>query len=446
MALAPIIGTLAGGLIAIALAIYFFVAAARGGRRTTAVFFLIIGLVLLVVAAGLGWQKFNPNNPQPLVATPKGPIQVRILTALPVEPWVRDAAKRFNATNPRQDGQPVEVQVIAMDGLTALGKFDRDDFGSIGNKTRDQLTSQEIERLSTSFPTVWIPDSRYLVELANASYKERLGRDVFLSDGEYRARPVAISLFVWGLYQSRADALTKKFGEINWQTIHDAAIAKGGWPDLGGDKSWGFFKLVVPNPRRNVGGLAAMVAAAGEYYDKTNISVADVTDPKFQAWLKELMDSLTDVSGASAYTAEDFALFGYSAGDGGQLLESDLLNNMEGITTRWSDPLVIRYPKYVTWFDFPYTVWVGPETTAAEKNAALQFEQYLLSSDIQKLAVQQGLRSVSNDINVAEGDTLFKKWQSQGVEAVVPRTTRMASPSRDVLLALLRWFDLNVGK
>ena len=446
MALAPIIATLAGGLIAIAIAIYFFVAAARGGRRTPGVFFLIVGLVLLVVAAGLGWQDFNPNKPQPLVATPRGPIQVRVVTALPVEPWVREAAKRFNATNPKQDGQPVEVQVIAMDGLTALGKFDRDDFGTIGSKTRAELTSQELERLNANFPTVWIPDSRYLVELANASYKERLGRDVFLTDGEYRARPVAISLFVWGLYQSRADALVNKFGEINWQTIHDAAIAKGGWPELGGDKGWGFFKLVVPNPRRNVGGLAAMIAAAGEYYDRTNISTADVTDPKFQAWLKELMGSLTDVSGASAYTAEDFALFGYSAGDGGQLLESDLLNNMEGIRTRWSDPLVIRYPKYVTWFDFPYTIWVGPETTAADKNAALQFQQYLLAPDIQKLAVQQGLRAVSNDVNVAEGDTLFKKWQSQGVEAVVPRTTRMTSPSRDVLLALLRWFDLNVGK
>ncbi len=158
------------------------------------------------------------------------------------------------------------------------------------------------------------------------------------------------------------------------------------------------------------------------------------------------MGALTDVSGASAYTAEDFALFGYSVGDGGQLLESDLLNNMEGIRTRWSDPLVIRYPKYVTWFDFPYTIWVGPETTAAEKNAALQFQQHLLSTDVQRLAVQQGLRPVNNEISVTEGDTLFTKWQSQGVEAVVPRTTRMASPSRDVLQALLRWFDLNVGQ
>ncbi len=148
---------------------------------------------------------------------------------------------------------------------------------------------------------------------------------------------------------------------------------------------------MVPNPRRNVGGLAAMIAAAGEYYDKTNISVDDVTNPEFQKWLGELMGSLTDVSGASAYTAEDFALFGYSVGDGGQLLESDLLNNMEGIQKRWSDPLVIRYPKYVTWFDFPFSIWVGPETTAAEKNAALQFQQFLLTPEMQQLAVEAGV-------------------------------------------------------
>ena len=313
-------------------------------------------------------------------------------------------------------------------------------------RPRDQLSAQELEKLNTEFPTAWIPDSRYLVELANAGYKERLGRDVFLTDGEYRARPTAISLFAWGIYQSRAKVLDEHFGQVTWQTIHDAATAKGGWPELGGDPAWGFFKLVVPNPRKNVGGLAAMIAAAGEYYDRTNISVADVTDPTFQKWLGELMGSVTDVSGGSAYTAEDFALFGYSVGDGGQMLESDLLTNMDGIKTRWSDPLSIRYPKYVTWFDFPFSIWMGPETTAAEKNAALQFEQFLLTPDVQKQAVKLGLRPVTNGVSVTDGDTLFTRWKGQGVEAVVPRTTRMASPDRDVLLALLRWFDLNVAK
>lgn len=419
-------------------------------NRTRIIFIAIIVLALVVIGVswGLGYLQTRPQ--QPLVVAPTGPIQIRVLTALPVEPWVRDAAKQYNDEKHKLTGSDaiIQVEVIAMDGLTALGKWDRDDFGILADRTSADLTDAEKEKLA-QFPTAWIPDSRYLVELANVTYKERLGRDVFLTDGEYRARPIAISLFAWGIYQTRAQVLEQKFGDINWKTIHDAAISKGGWPELGGDPSWGFFKLVAPNPRKNVGGLAAMIAAAGEYYNRTDISVADVTNPEFQTWLKELMGALTDVSGSSAYTAEDFALFGYSVGDGGQLLESDLLTNMAGIQTRWADPLLIRYPNYVSWFDFPFTVWVGPETTAFEKNAALEFQKYLLSAEVQKKAVARGLRPANPDVSVTpagEGDSLFARWQQQGAQAIVPRTTAMRAPNRDVLLALLRWFDLNVAQ
>jgi len=400
-------------------------------RRTRLVFFVVIGIALLIVVASLvvRWvgQQTRPRG----LATGQeesGPLKVRIVTALPVEPWVQEAARRFNAEKHELEGRPIEVSVYPMDGLSALNRWDRE----------EMLIDGQV-------PTVWIPDNRYLVELANATYKEKLGRDVFLTDGEYRARPVALSLFCWGIYSSRAEVLRAKFGEINWHTIHDAAMAKGGWPELGGDPSWGFFKLVVPNPHKNVGGLAAMVAAAGEYYEKTNISVADVTDPTFQKWLGELMSSMTNLS-AGAYTVEDLALFGYSAGDGGQLLESDLLVNMEGIQTRWADPLIIVYPKYLTWFDFPFTVWMGPETTAAEKNAALVFEKYLLSEPIQTLALQWGLRPANLKVPLDGEGSLFVRWQSQGAMVIVPRATAMRSPDRDVLQALLRWFDLNIAQ
>ena len=233
-------------------------------------------------------------------------------------------------------------RLLPVDGLTALGRWDRNEYGALPADVRPEDLGDVESRELEDFPTAWIPDSRYLVELANASYKERLGRDVFLTDGEYRARPIGISLFAWGLYNSRSEVLEEQFGEIDWEAIHDAAAAKGGWPELGGDPSWGFFKLVVPNPSKNVGGLAAMVAIAGEYYDRTDISVEDVTDPEFQTWLRQLMGAVTDFSSTSAYTAEDFALFGYSVGDGGQLLESDLLQNMQGILTRWEDPLSIH--------------------------------------------------------------------------------------------------------
>jgi hypothetical protein len=416
--------------------------------NTRWVFVGILLLALLIVGASLVWRGLSSDSDAPdsglTVERPDG-VTVRVLTALPVEPWIRSAAEAFNATTPAVDDVPIQVEVVAMDGLTALGRWDRNDFGALPPDLLPEDLSDEERAALADFPTVWIPDSRYLVELANASYKERLGRDVFLTDGEYRARPVAISLFTWGIYESRARVLEGKLGTITWSTIHDAAVAKGGWPELGGDSGWGYFKLVVPNPHKNVGGLAAMIAAAGEYYGRTDIGVEDVTDPEFQAWLGELMGSMTDFSSASAHTAEDFALFGYSVGDGGQLLESDLLQNMQGILTRWEDPLLIYYPRYVTWFDFPFTIWMGPETSALEKNAALAFQRFLLSEPQQKAALAYGLRSANPNVAVdANPNSLFVKWQDRGVEPVVPRADAMRSPDREVLLALLRWFDLNM--
>ncbi len=410
-------------------------------KRTQLVFILIVAVALAVVGVSL-WLRQGASPP---VAPTRETVEVRILTALPVEPWVREAAAQFNQENHRLEGKTIQVRVIPMDGLTAMGKWDRDEFGTLGDRSPEGLTAEERKRLS-EFPTVWLPESRYLPELVNATYKERLGRDVFLGDGEYRARPVAVSLFSWGIYSSRAQVLRARFGEITWQAIHDAATAKGGWPELGGKPEWGYFKLVVPNPRKNVAGLMAMVAAAGEYYGKTRIDVADVTNPAFQTWLGELMGAVTDFSSLGSYTVENLALFGYSMGDGGQLLESELLVNMAGILTRWEDPLEIVYPKYVTWFDFPYTIWIGPETTALEKNAALEFEKYLLSPEVQKRAVAQGLRPANTEVSISEPDSLFVRWKDQGAVTVIPRTMRMYPPDRDVLLALLRWFDLNVAQ
>lgn len=395
-------------------------------NRTRLIFVGVIAVALVIVAIGVITRATGSSGSPIAPAASTEPIELRIVTALPIEQWVTEAANAYNGENRQLDGRRVQVTIIPMDGLTALNRFDSASF---------DVT-----------PTAWIPDSRYLVELANAAYKDRLGRDVFLTDGEYRAKPIALSLFAWGLYGTRAKALEQKFGVVDWKTIHDAAIAAGGWPELGGDAAWGFFKLVVPNPRKNVGGLAAMVAAAGEYYDKPNISVEDVTKPDFQKWLKELMGSVTAISGASAYTAEDFALLGYSVGDGGQMLESDLLANMAGIATRWQDPLAVRYPKYVTWFDFPFSVWIGPETSAAEKNAALDFQKYLLSKPVQEKAVNYGLRPVNAEVSVDRPDSPFTRWKDAGVTPVVQRTSAMRSPDRDVLQSLLRWFDLNIAQ
>ncbi len=394
-------------------------------NRTRIIFFVIIALALAIVLVGiLLSQPWNDGETpiEPLVEDEM--LTVNVVAALPVADWIQDAARKFNAEQPTLEGYPIHVTITPMDGLVAKGRYEQEDMDPL--------------------PTAWIPDSRYLVELVNAVYKERLGHDVFLTDGEYRARPLATSLLTWGIYDSRARVLEEKYGEISWKTIHDAAIAPGGWGELGGENGWGYFKLAIPSPRKSVSGLQAMVAAAGEYFGKTNIGADEANDPEFQAWLDEIMGSMSDLSGGT-YTAADLALFGYTTGDAGLLLESDLLVNMKGLQTRWAEPMRIVYPEYVTWFDFPFTVWMGPETSALEKNAALEFERFILSEEIQREALAYGLRPVNPAVVVTESNSLFVQWADQGVLGVVPRTTAMRYPDRDVLQALLRWFDLNVA-
>jgi hypothetical protein len=414
--------------------------------RSKYIFAGIILLALAIVGVSLLLNQGKVPGGSGLTVDKPQEVTIRILSAIPVEPWVRESAVKYNAEKHKVQNATVKVEITTMDGLIALSKWDKDAFGTLPADADPLNLTAEQKKALENFPTAWIADSRYLVELANVPYKARLGRDVFLTDGEYRARPLAISPMVWGIYKTRADALVKKFPAINWKTIHDAAMTKGGWADLGGDPTWGFFKPVIPNPQKNIGGLEAMVSAAGEYFNTTRIDSESVNKKEFQTWLQELMKAVTGL-GVSSYTAEDFALFGFSVGDGGLLLESDLLQNMQGMQNRWDDSMKIFYPDFLTWHDFPYSVWVGPETTALQKNAAIDFEQYLLAEPQQKRALAYGLRPANPNVKVdAAPDSLFVQWASQGVQPVIQRSTSMKNPDRDVLTTLLRWYELNVLK
>ena len=82
---------------------------------------------------------------------------------------------------------------------------------------------------------------------------------------------------------------------------------------------------------------------------------------------------------------------------------------------------------------------------AVEKNAALEFQKFLLTEDVQKQALAYGLRPANQNVVISGEGSLFDQWAGQGVMGIVPRTTAMRSPDREVLQALLRWFDLNVA-
>jgi len=111
---------------------------------------------------------------------------------------------------------------------------------------------------------------------------------------------------------------------------------------------------------------------------------------------------------------------------------------MEGLQKRWKEPLVIVYPDPITWFDFPYAIYMGSETSALEKKATLDFKEFLLSTDQQLTALDFGLRPANPDVDSRGG--LVAQWKDLGVEVTIPSASRMRQASRSGLDSLTQWY------
>lgn len=381
--------------------------------------FVVLLIGGLLIAGAIAWRQLAPGGS---LSGPRA-VTVRIVSALPAEPWVSAAAKTYNAENHSIEGARITVEIIPMDGVTALNRWAKNDFDTI--------------------PTVWLAETRDWVNQANNLIVESRGQDVFLAGGEYRDQPVALSPEVWAIFKSRYDVLKAYFQpklggkDLSWQQIHDAAVAAD-WVALGGRTEWGRFKLVIPDPKRDPAGLAAMVGAAGAYYGRASVTADDLSNPQFLKFLQESLDSVVDFS---PFGVENMLLFGYSNGDAGQIVESHLLVNMEGLQRRWKEPLVIIYPDPITWFDFPYAIYMGKETTALEKNAALEFKRYLLTDDLQRTTLRFGLRPASPNVPAQGEGSLIARWASMGFLENVPSASRMRPAPRTGLTDLAAWFQ-----
>lgn len=380
------------------------------------IFLVMVGLLAFAVVVPNVQEQFEPTPMPTATPEPIEPIEVTIVTALAIEPWANQAAESFNEQGRSIDGRPVTVEIIPMQGLTALNKWSRGDFDTI--------------------PTAWLAESRIWVDQANVSALDRTGQDIFLNGGRYRSQPVALSPLVWGIWQEPYDALTDHFNtdELSWDQLHEAAL-EDNWSDLSGDPEWGSFKLVVAHPIRDPAGLTAMVGAAGEYYDNPALTADELQDPSFLDWLGDLFDTVVDFSPVGA---ENMLLYGRSNGDAGQLVEAYLLTEMAGVQSRWGETIQIVYPDPISWFDFPFAIYMGDETSAVEKQAALEFKDYLLSAEQQDIALDYGLRPACPECPLDDG--LIAEWEDIGVLTEIPSSSRMRPATIRGLESLTDWY------
>ena len=76
-------------------------------NRTRIIFFVIIAVAIGIVAIGLIARALTPSANPIAPAQTNDPIEVRVVTALPIESWVTEAADQFNAEKRTLDCRPV---------------------------------------------------------------------------------------------------------------------------------------------------------------------------------------------------------------------------------------------------------------------------------------------------------------------------------------------------
>jgi hypothetical protein len=248
---------------------------------------------------------------------------------------------------------------------------------------------------------------------------------------------------VFVMFADRAGAFSNGRA-VDWNEIQQAVTNPQGWQALGGEEEWGRVKYSQTDPATSNAGLLAVTLATYTYFNKTGgLAGDDLDDPDYQAWIEGLASGLIDDTPPTAQQQMDDVLrYGPSKYDIVSIYESLVAQRIKNAPDRFGTELRVFYPRLNIWSDYPFSILVGEESTAEEKDAALLFRNYLYSVPVQEEALTAGFRPANPDVPLLTSDANnpFYVYRDAGLEVRIPRTTIADTPSGDVLNRLMTEF------
>ena len=408
-----------------------------GGWAGKAVLILIVWVVLaggaywlLVVYPGRGAPKTtNPTEPArpatggDLFDAPKPPpdpappaadrATVGIAYGTEKRRWLENALEEFNKT---PDGKRYRIDLIPMGSLEGA-----------------QAVLAGDERID-----VWSPASSMYRRVFESEWQVKRGNAPILTE-----ETLALSPMVFVMWAERYDAFVAKYGKVNFKTIEQALNEPGGWAAIAEKPEWGLFKFAHTNPGQSNSGLMTLVLTGYDYHDKTaSLSMSDILDPAYQAWLKKLEAGVSGLSNSTANMMREMVLKGPSAFDAVMVYENvaiDFLKNAEG---RWGKIRVV-YPPVNMWNDNPYYVLDVPWSTAEQRAGAKAFLAFLMSEPVQTRALDHGFRPGNAAVPVKFAESPFVRYAPYGVR--IDLTGICENPAPEVLTNLLAGWQRTAG-
>jgi hypothetical protein len=372
----------------------------------------------------------DPTAPGPSVgearsSVPMERVVLPVLYSSEKEEWLREAVAEFEKDHPSLD-----VQLEAKGSLEAVRAL------LAGDKR----------------PVLWGPADSLAVNLLTAQWQLTKGNDPLVRDGSRWPRSLLLTPLVFVAWESRAKTLLSYASngsgatELTWMRLREAVSSKKGWAGLGGDPGWAYVKFGHTDPTKSNSGLQALVLMAYGFYGRqTGLAVPDVTSQRFQDFVRAIEAGRRAQDFAAASTGpfmENFIRQGPSLYDFVVVYEATAIAEIPRAAGRW-EPLRIFYPSINVWSDHPMCLLDGEWVTPAQRTAAAQLVDYLMTPAVQQHALRHGFRPGNLDVPVIsqDSDNPFNRYRDVGVRVDVPRIAN--PPDGLVLQALLQTYQRN---
>ena len=287
-------------------------------------------------------------------------VEIGIAYGTEKQRWLETAVEEFKST---PEGKHIQVNLIPMGSLEGAHA------ALSGDKRID----------------VWSPASAVYKNTFVEDWQAKYGSNPILKE-----EPLALTPMVFVMWEERYQAFKQHYGTVDFDTINRALHEPGGWQTIGKQPDWGLFKFGHTNPGDSNSGILALLLAGHNYFKKTDdLTVGEVTDIKFQAWLSQLESATSSDSNSTGNLMREMVLKGPSSYDALLVYESvaiDYLKNAEG---RWGSIHVI-YPEYNIWNENPYYILNAPWSSDDQRKAAQAFLDFLLSEPVQRESMNHG--------------------------------------------------------
>ena len=330
---------------------------------------------------------------------------------------VEDVARKYNANAPAVDRRCVRVSVVQMpsgDGEQAL--------------------LREWPAADAARPDVWWPAARTWLQLLKEHRAElRLAEIVPPATNALIQSPLVIAM-----PEHMADTLRQSGEVVGWRSLLKFVQDPEGWGRYG--KPWGRFRLGKTNPMISTSGLHALI---GTYYAAASttepLTRSDVRRLDVRAFVRGVESSVVHYGESVAtflsnlWTADDLGdAHGYVSAvamEEKQVYEYNRGNptsaSCEPVCPKLAPKEKLRalYPSEGTLVaDHPYVVlnW----TDAQHRQAALDFQRHLETSEVQSRFLMEGFR----DQNGLAGPVLDPRYFDRS-----PLRTRLLPPDPQLL-------------